>query len=1054
MLVRRRPRPRPPAARGDHRPAHDRPGRDRTQRGARRGERDPRHSHHSGCPARRGRRANPRARHERGADHLRTARAAADRRRDRARPRRVPSTSGSAPLRFADPLRPGLRRWRARDQGGPRAPASAHTPPTSGSAPTRWSPGPGSTWRWWSRSPRVCTRAARTRRIEERSRVAAPGGASSPAPQGPDAQPARAVGDQDRETAPAGLFALRADDPPARRLPVGGRLPLPEPPRRLIGAQRGFVVVGESRCILLERVPPRPLRPPARERIEPRRRRAGLPAPARPGGGCSCRSRCCPAGAVSPGSCSSPAPGCGGRRRSSRSRGARRRSSGQVTLARPEAVSCRPANNSRASSWCAAPGPQRGSGGEEGRPALRLESIDVPPAPVRGHQPPFRSDLRRRALPARQLVLWNVRCRERAVDAARAARRACRSRPALGIAAGGSGHVSRTFRSRFRRQASGTADVARHPPAGGTVPRPPLADPSLAGGRDGADRAGDHSRHAARLRLLSLVAQPLDGPRLGRAARWAGAPARTRWTVRGGRRLAGSQPLASRPRRAPPRPATRPRRRVTGRARALVERRRHGGHRAAAVHCRGGPLSARRRPAIASAPSVRGSSPSSSSSSTPATCSVRLRLRSAPSPGLGRRSGCWSRPATGSTGTAARRRRGPWPSRPEVRRERTCIDLALAVAATWGLGGDLRNPAPLDPDRRQGPAQPGTLAQPLLGGHALRHGSWPDHRADPPWREGLPARLRLPRPPAARRHRRRRTGRRGAGAAERRDFYARAHGPSGGWAYRSAIDRMPNELDDATPFDLDEQHRSLRRRERRDASGGRCSRPTGCCDGSARASSASAARCTSSGAASTSRSPASRADRHPLQQGAPPHLPLAVAQEAYSHEVSSAGFWPGTVGGPVDYPAFYSYAYPAPEGFGEAPIAPRRGRPGSEDLGEFVLPWDAVRQARRPGGHAARLPAVHLRGGGRPRPPGTAPRSSARKDLHEPQERPQHCPHVDELAPVEPRTPEGCEECLTTRQRLGAPAPLPRVRPCRLLRQLAPPPRDRPLPRHRSRRDP
>ncbi len=55
------------------------------------------------------------------------------------------------------------------------------------------------------------------------------------------------------------------------------------------------------------------------------------------------------------------------------------------------------------------------------------------------------------------------------------------------------------------------------------------------------------------------------------------------------------------------------------------------------------------------------------------------------------------------------------------------------------------------------------------------------------------------------------------------------------------------------------------------------------------------------------------APRHP---GGVPHLPDAVAQEAYSHEVSSAGFWPG--GGAIDYPAFYSYAYPAPEGFAAA----------------------------------------------------------------------------------------------------------------------------------------
>ena len=85
------------------------------------------------------------------------------------------------------------------------------------------------------------------------------------------------------------------------------------------------------------------------------------------------------------------------------------------------------------------------------------------------------------------------------------------------------------------------------------------------------------------------------------------------------------------------------------------------------------------------------------------------------------------------------------------------------------------------------------------------------------------------------------------------------------------------------------------------------------------------------------------APRHP---GGVPHLPNAVAQEAYSHEVSSAGFWPGG-GGPVDYAAFYSYAYPAPEGFGAANVKPAEAF-FSKDLGEFLLPYDAVRNARDP----------------------------------------------------------------------------------------------------------
>ena len=85
--------------------------------------------------------------------------------------------------------------------------------------------------------------------------------------------------------------------------------------------------------------------------------------------------------------------------------------------------------------------------------------------------------------------------------------------------------------------------------------------------------------------------------------------------------------------------------------------------------------------------------------------------------------------------------------------------------------------------------------------------------------------------------------------------------------------------------------------------------------------------------------------RAPLHPGGVPHLPDAVAREAYSHEVSSAGFWPG--GGAIDYPAFYSYAYPAPEGYSHARVQPAQAF-FSDDLGEFILPYDAVRAAHDP----------------------------------------------------------------------------------------------------------
>ena len=85
-----------------------------------------------------------------------------------------------------------------------------------------------------------------------------------------------------------------------------------------------------------------------------------------------------------------------------------------------------------------------------------------------------------------------------------------------------------------------------------------------------------------------------------------------------------------------------------------------------------------------------------------------------------------------------------------------------------------------------------------------------------------------------------------------------------------------------------------------------------------------------------------RAPRHP---GGVPHLSDDVACEAYSHEVSSAGFWPGS--GAIDYPAFYSYAYPEPAGFRATKVRPEAAF-FSEALGEFILPYDAVRLAAQP----------------------------------------------------------------------------------------------------------
>ena len=83
------------------------------------------------------------------------------------------------------------------------------------------------------------------------------------------------------------------------------------------------------------------------------------------------------------------------------------------------------------------------------------------------------------------------------------------------------------------------------------------------------------------------------------------------------------------------------------------------------------------------------------------------------------------------------------------------------------------------------------------------------------------------------------------------------------------------------------------------------------------------------------------APKHP---GGVPGLPDAVACEAYSHEESSVGFWPGSETFP--HAAFYSYAYPEPAGYRDRPVTP--GASFDTALGEFVLPYDTVRAAADP----------------------------------------------------------------------------------------------------------
>jgi hypothetical protein len=83
----------------------------------------------------------------------------------------------------------------------------------------------------------------------------------------------------------------------------------------------------------------------------------------------------------------------------------------------------------------------------------------------------------------------------------------------------------------------------------------------------------------------------------------------------------------------------------------------------------------------------------------------------------------------------------------------------------------------------------------------------------------------------------------------------------------------------------------------------------------------------------------------PPHPGGMPNLGDWVAREAYSHEVSSCGFWPGNGG--YGKAAFYAYAYPEPKGFAEAPLRPTAAR-FDPNLREFVLDYDSLRQSAAP----------------------------------------------------------------------------------------------------------
>ncbi|HSF14282.1 MAG TPA: DUF5996 family protein [Vicinamibacteria bacterium] len=158
------------------------------------------------------------------------------------------------------------------------------------------------------------------------------------------------------------------------------------------------------------------------------------------------------------------------------------------------------------------------------------------------------------------------------------------------------------------------------------------------------------------------------------------------------------------------------------------------------------------------------------------------------------------------------------------------------------------------------------------------------------------------------------------------------------------IDRRPNEVDGVPPFDQDEEHDSYDREH-----AGRFFHVLSQTD---RVFEAFRSRFIGkvspvhffwgSFDLAVTRFSGRKAPVHP---GGIPNLADWVTREAYSHEVSSAGFWPG--GAAYPHPIFYSYAYPAPSGFGDSTVGPE-GATFADELGEFVLPYDVVRAAADP----------------------------------------------------------------------------------------------------------
>lgn len=174
-------------------------------------------------------------------------------------------------------------------------------------------------------------------------------------------------------------------------------------------------------------------------------------------------------------------------------------------------------------------------------------------------------------------------------------------------------------------------------------------------------------------------------------------------------------------------------------------------------------------------------------------------------------------------------------------------------------------------------------------------------------------------------------------------FYAKCVAALSDLRIDASIVAVPNELPDAIPFAEDELHRTYSREyaERFWRVLLQCDRVMGDFRSRFEGKSSPVHLFWGSVDLAVTRFSGRLAPEHP---GGIPHLPDLVTREAYSHEVSSCGFWPGSEAFPRA--AFYSYAYPTPDGFEKAKTV--EGAFFEPKLREFVLPYDVVREAASP----------------------------------------------------------------------------------------------------------